>query len=184
MTRKELLVLLGLLIGTAAVLLSFGRSPWCPQGDLSLWSFALPSPHNSQHIVDWYTPSHISHGLIFALLIRWFLPEISIVQGLVIALSLESAWEVLENTDFIINRYREETLALDYYGDSVANSIADIMFCAMGFLFAARMPISIVLLILVTFELATLYFIRDNLTLNVIMLLYPLEVIKEWQVGG
>ena len=167
---------------TSLTLYLFGRSFWCPAGDLALWSFDVWSQHNSQHLLDWYTPSHISHGLLFFLFFQWILSENLKVYAFSFAVFLESAWEVLENSDFIINRYREATMALDYFGDSILNSIADIAWCALGFYVASKLKVWQTLLIFVGFELFTLYFIRDNLTLNVIMLIYPIDAIKMWQM--
>ncbi|MDC0358713.1 DUF2585 family protein [Oligoflexia bacterium] len=173
-----------IVIITSFVLYFLGRSVWCPAGDLMLWSFNVQSQHNSQHLLDWYTPSHISHGLLICLLLRVVGSERLNTFGLSLCVLLESGWEILENTDFIIQRYREATMALDYFGDSVLNSLSDIGWCSLGFLCAARLKAWQVLAIFLFFELFTLAFIRDNLTLNVIMLIYPLDAIKTWQMGG
>jgi hypothetical protein len=169
---------------TSLVLYSFGRELWCPAGDLLPWSFDLWSRHNSQHLLDWYTPSHISHGLLFALLLRAVLSERGLKYGLSAAVLLESGWEILENSSFIINRYRESTIALDYFGDSILNSLSDVMWCMLGYRVAVALPAWKVLSIFLAFELITLVFIRDNLTLNVIMLIWPIEAIKTWQMGA
>lgn len=169
---------------TTVILYLFGRDFWCPAGDLSLWSFDVNSQHNSQHLLDWYTPSHISHGLLFFLFLRWLLKSNFKKWGVILCVFFESTWEVIENSDFIINRYREATIALNYFGDSILNSVSDIGWCTLGFYVASKLKTWQVLAVFIFFELLVLYFIRDNLSLNVLMLLYPVEAVKSWQMGG
>jgi hypothetical protein len=172
---------------TIAVLLAMGRPLICTTGTVKVWHGAVNSAENSQHIADWYTFSHVVHGFIFygvlwlcARKIGWFKP---VGVRLVGAVVLEAAWEVFENTPFIIDRYREATIALGYTGDSVLNSTADIGFMSLGFLVACRLPVWLTVSIAVAFELFTLVVIRDNLTLNVLMLTWPVEAIRQWQGG-
>jgi len=158
-----------------------GQVPICKCGYVKLWHGIVFSSENSQHISDWYTFSHVIHGFAFYGLLWLIGRRWPLGLRLVLAVIIEASWEIFENTDLIINRYREVTISLDYYGDSVLNSVADILAMVAGFLAAARLPVWVVLLLIVALELFVLYFIRDNLTLNIIMLLYPLDSIRDWQ---
>lgn len=167
----------------APILFAMGRIVWCACQGWCPWSFESPSSHNSQHLFDWYTPSHILHGVLFYWLLNFFFKDLSLSSKLLAAVFLEGGWEILENSPFIINRYRTATMAYDYYGDSILNSCADIFSCLAGFLFARRYGLVASIAMFLIFEIFTLYFIKDNLTLNVIMLIYPLDFIKSWQLG-
>lgn len=137
---------------------------------------------NAQHLSDWYSPSHVTHGFIFYcalwLLSRWI--PMSIGLRLILAVAIESCWELIENTDFLIDRYRGTTVALDYYGDSVINSVSDVLFMVFGYFLASRLPVWLTVGIAVGLEL----FLDPRLTLNVLMLLWPVDAILQWQNGS
>ena len=168
---------------TILVLRGLGQSWWCELGDLSPWIISAYSAHTSQHLIDPYTFTHIAHGFIFCGFLAWLVPSLSIsIRGL-IATTIECFWEILENTPLVIDRYRTATAALGYEGDSIANSLADIVACASGFVFATRFGWRITLTMFLAFELLLLITIRDSLVLNIIMLCYPVDLIREWQMG-
>jgi hypothetical protein len=178
------LVLVGITIG---ILLAMGRPIICTCGTVKFWHSAVNSAENSQHISDWYTFSHIIHGFIFYWVLWLISKRVEFLKPasvrLVFAAGIEAAWEIFENTPLIINRYREATIALGYTGDSVLNSTADIGFMSLGFLLAWRLPVWVVITIAVVFELTTAIVIRDNLTLNVLMLTFPIDAVRQWQGG-
>jgi hypothetical protein len=174
------LAVLGILALTAAVELALGRNPICTCGYVDLWHPYLDAG-NSQHIADWYTLSHIIHGFLFYLLGWLVLRARPPGERLILAVAIEAAWEMLENSPIIIGRYRQATMALGYSGDSVINSVSDVAFMALGFAFARRAPGWLTIAVAIAFELIALWAIRDNLTLNVVMLVWPLDAIKTWQ---
>ena len=183
-TQATLLVT-GIIVAAAVAEYLMGHPLICKCGYVKLWHFDVQSAENSQHLIDWYTPSHIIHGFLFYwllwLLSRWI--PLSFGARLVLAVAIEASWEVVENTDWVINHYRELTISLDYYGDSVINSVMDILFMVLGFFMAAYMPVWLTVLIAIALELFVGAMIRDNLTLNVLMFVRPLDSVLQWQQG-
>ena len=171
-----------LLAIVAAIELTMGRPPICTCGHVALWHGAIDSG-NSQQLLDWYSPSHLIHGLLFYGAAWLLLRRLPVRVRLLIAVGIEAAWELIENSPFIIDRYRTATMALGYTGDSVLNSLSDIGCMMIGFWIARRAPVWVAVALAILFELLTLAVIRDNLTLNVLMLLWPVEAIRHWQAG-
>ena len=183
-SKRAAVAAIVLLAATAMLLYLMGRPPICTCGAIDLWVGEPNSSRTSQMLSDWYSPSHIVHGFLFFAGLwlvgrRWPLE-----RRFLVALAIEAAWEIVENTPLIINRYREETAALGYTGDSVLNSMSDIAMMIGGFLVARRLPVWASVAIVLVLELVPLFVIRDNLSLNVWMLLAPNEALKAWQSGG
>jgi hypothetical protein len=174
----------GLALVVAVIALNgMGRIWWCKQGDLSPISTDIWSAHNSQHLFDHYTFTHVLHGFLFYFLIWIVLRDRWPRWRFTIAIAIESAWEVAENTNAIIEKYRESTISLDYNGDSIANSIADVLSCAVGYALASTMPVWASVTFFFGTELVLALWIRDSLLLNIVMLTYPIDAIKQWQSG-
>jgi hypothetical protein len=178
-----ILITLGIILLTAAYLLWIGREPICKCGYVKLWHGQVVSAENSQHLSDWYTPSHIIHGFLFFGALWLVARRLSFGWRLAIATLVEAAWEIVENSDAVIERYRSVTISLDYYGDSVLNVVADISAMILGFWLASKLPVWVTVALIILFEAVTILIIRDGLALNVLMLLYPLDWVAEWQAG-
>jgi Protein of unknown function (DUF2585) len=174
-----------LLLLTLAAVAEFaiGRRTWGVGGIPGLWSGDINSEHNSQFLFDPYTFTHIIHGVILYALVALILPRASLASRVLIATGLECGWELLENTSFIIDRYRAETISLNYYGDSIVNSLGDILACIAGILLAFRLPKRATIVGVIAIEIVLLVWTRDNLTLNIIMLIHPSEAIRAWQLA-
>lgn len=185
MTRnmRPYIVTVLLILGAALWLLWIGREPMCKCGYIKLWHGETVSSENSQHIMDWYTPSHLLHGFLFFGALWLFARKLSFGWRLAIATAIEALWEIVENSEAIIERYRSVTIALDYYGDSVLNSVSDILAMVLGFYLAGKLPVWASVAIVIGFEVLTIWLIRDGLALNVLMLLWPLDAVREWQAA-
>jgi hypothetical protein len=180
-----LLIAAGVAALAGLVELAMGRVPISKSGQVRLWAGAVNTSENSQHIADWYSFSHVIHGIaLYGFLRLVSRRQWNVGVCLVAAVLVEAAWEVFENTPFTIERYRSTTISLDYYGDSVLNSICDILFCVGGFFLAYRLPVWASVALVVAMEVGVAVAIRDNLTLNIIMLLHPFEFIRNWQQAG
>ena len=184
MSRRAAITSVLILVVAAAVLLAMGRNPICTCGAVDLWVGLRDSPRTSQMLADWYSFSHIVHGLLFYAALWLVARRWPAEWRFVAALLIEASWEVTENTPFVIDRYRETTAALGYTGDSVVNSLSDILMMALGFLLARKLPVRAAVALLIVLEVVPLFVIRDNLTLNVWNLLAPNPAVAAWQARG
>jgi Protein of unknown function (DUF2585) len=182
--RTVFCIALGLVVLQGVVLFLYGQPLICRCGYVKLWEGDVLSPGNSQHLTDWYTFSYIIHGFLFYLLLRLLFPRMSVASRFALAVGIEISWELIENTPWVIGHYREQALAQGYTGDSIINSISDTFSMMFGFLLARKLPIWSVVLLALVIELGTAYFIRDNLTLNIINLIHVFPAISTWQAGA
>jgi len=172
-------------IATAVMILhQQGRLWWCPAGDLSPWSWDIWSQHNSQHLVDPYSFTHILHGVAEFWLIGLIFKKVPVAWRLLIAVCIEASWEIAENSSYVIERYRAATISLDYFGDSIVNSVSDILCCATGFVIASKLRFWRSVILFTMTEIILTLTIRDSLVINIIMLIYPIDAIKDWQMAG
>ena len=188
--RKAIVAALVLIAIALVVLLAMGRPPICECGTIKFWHGDINSSGNSQHLSDWYTPSHIIHGMLFYAL-GWLLFARFGIGGksapkwsYTLAVALEAAWEVIENTPMVIDRYRSVTVNWGYSGDSVLNSLADLGWMSVGFYLALKLPVRVTVVLAVFMEILAGWVVRDNLTLNVLMMIWPVDAVAAWQAAG
>lgn len=175
---------LAIVVLAVGCLYLLGRRWWCKCGSLHLWIGNVWSGHNSQHLFDPYTFSHFQHGLLLYAALLYFTRKSICGAGFLAAMLIESMWEVAENTSWLIEKYRESTISLDYYGDSIVNSVADIATCAVGYWFASSQSAAVSVGAFVTVEALMVFWIRDSLILNALMLIFPSDAIRNWQLSG
>lgn len=172
------------LAATAFQLRAQGRLWFCDCGRFRLWTCEAWGAETSQQLFDPYAFTHVLHGFAFAGLLALVAPGLRAGWRLTLAVALEAAWEIAENTSYVIDRYREATAALGYTGDTVVNSLGDVVACGLGFEIARRLGWRLSLVAFALVEIALLVWIRDSLLLNVLMLLYPSDAIRAWQSAG
>jgi hypothetical protein len=181
--RLALILTAAVVVTAVAILYLQGRVWWCREGDLTPWAWNIWSPHNSQHLIDPYSFTHVLHGILEFWLIGLFFGRVPLAWRLLIALSVESTWEILENSSYVIQRYRDETISLNYFGDSILNSISDIVCCGFGFVLGWKLRFWRSLALFAATEITLIFWIHDSLLINILMIIWPVEGIKHWQMG-
>lgn len=173
-------------VGMAMVIILhlMGQPLWCKCGGVSLWSWDIWSSHNSQHFIDPYSFTHVLHGVIFCGLLYLLPRRVSVPSRFLTAVILEAGWEILENSPTIIERYRAATISKDYFGDSIINSAGDLIACIVGYLLARQLGFRRSIVFFLLMEVCLLLTIRDSLLLNVLMLIWPIEAVKQWQINA
>jgi hypothetical protein len=181
--RFAWLLIASVVAAAIAVLYYQGRLWWCLAGDYTPWSWDIWSAHNSQHVVDPYSFTHVLHGILEYWILGLLFPRVPLIWRLLLAVSVESSWEIAENSSYVIQRYREETISLNYFGDSIINSISDIACCGLGFVLASKIRFWKSLMLFIATEVVLIFWIHDSLLINILMLIWPIEAIRHWQVG-
>lgn len=183
-SNRPLILTAAITVIALIVLYGMGRDLICPCGNIKFWGGNTPLIESSKHLFDWYTPSHLLHGFLFFGLLWLVARRVPLGWRLVIATMIEASWEVLENTPMVINAYRELPAGAGYSGDSVINSAMDIGAMFLGFWLASRLPVWASVLVIVGFEVLTVWLIRDGLALNILMLIHPIDAVSAWQTGS
>jgi hypothetical protein len=182
-SRRAWLAIFAVLLVVIYELHRQGRLWWCACGHFRLWAGDIWSAENSQQLLDPYSFTHLLHGFIFYWLLKWLLPRLAPEWQLWLAIAVEATWEMIENSAFIIDRYRSTTAALGYQGDTIVNSVGDILVCGLGVLLARKLGFRRSLAIFILVEIVLVFWIKDGLIFNIIMLLYPVDAIKQWQIS-
>lgn len=181
--RSPLILSVLVTAGMVSALFAQGRIWWCKLGDYIPWTSDAWSDHTSQHFFDPYSFTHVLHGVLFFWLITLFFRKVPVGWQFFTAIVIECAWEVLENSSYIIEKYRANTASLDYFGDSIFNSVGDVIACALGFYIAYKLKFWRSLAFFFLIEIILLLWIRDGLLINIVMLIHPIEALKKWQMG-
>jgi hypothetical protein len=184
MPRRTWVIAAAIISTAAAAELAMGRHPICTCGAVDLWVGSRDSPRTSQMLSDWYSLSHIVHGLLFYAALWLFARRWPVSSRFIAAVLIEASWEVVENTPWVIDRYRATTAAVGYSGDSILNSVLDMLMMALGFLLARKLPLWAGVLLVIALEVIPLFAIRDNLTLNILTLISPNIAPQAWQAGA
>ncbi len=182
--KQAFLIALGLLSFQALVFYFLGQPFTCECGYIKFWESNVLSPGMSQQLFDWYTFSHIIHGFIFYGILKLIFPHLPASSRFLFAMGLEIGWEIIENTPWVIKAYRAQALAQGYNGDSIINSLFDTLSMMTGFFLARRLPVWVILLLAVLFEVFVGYCIRDGLFLNILNFIHQFDFIHTWQSGG
>ena len=182
--RVAAAVVLGIMVVQALVLHLMGRVWICSCGTVRVWVGDIWSSELSQQLFDWYTPSHIVHGILFYGLLRLVLPRAPVLVRLLIAVGIEVSWEIAENSPWVIDAYRKQALAAGYTGDSILNSLLDTVAMMTGFALARLLPWKATVALVLALEIGVGALVRDNLTLNVLNFVHRFPAIEAWQKGA
>ena len=177
-------VILGIMVVQAVVLHLMGRVWICSCGTVRIWVGDIWSSELSQQLFDWYTPSHVVHGILFYGLLRLVLPRMPVLARLMIAVGIEVSWEIAENSPWVIEAYRRQALAAGYTGDSILNSLSDTVAMMTGFMLARLLPWQATVALVLALEIGVGALVRDNLTLNILNFIHRFPAVEAWQMGA